>query len=75
MFLAVVSVFVMQVFSRATRVTSTGSLFKGETQPDNSSLKTLYDSFRQTVEDMTTQVYHLSDTIVYILIMFLVNIH
>uniref|UniRef100_A0A1A8H4I9 Spectrin repeat containing, nuclear envelope 1b n=1 Tax=Nothobranchius korthausae TaxID=1143690 RepID=A0A1A8H4I9_9TELE len=43
------------VFSRASRVTSAGSLFKGDTQSDKSSLKTLYDSFRQTVEDITTQ--------------------
>ncbi|MED6238399.1 hypothetical protein ATANTOWER_020000, partial [Ataeniobius toweri] len=43
------------VFSRATRVTSGGPLFKGDIEPDNPSLKTLYDSFRQTVEDMTTQ--------------------
>lgn len=37
-------------------MTTAVSMFKGETQADSSSLKTLYDSFRQTVEDMTTQV-------------------
>lgn len=46
----------LQVFSRATCVTSAGPMFKGDTKPDNSSLQTLYDSFRQTVEEMTTQV-------------------
>lgn len=54
-FLFFVFVF-LQVYSRASRVTTAGSLFKGETQADKSSLKTLYDSFRQTIEDMTTQV-------------------
>ena len=37
-------------------MTTAGSLFKRETQADKSSLKTLYGSFRQTIEDMTTQV-------------------
>lgn len=46
----------LQVYSRASRVTTAGSLFKGETKADKSSLKTLYDSFRQTIEEMTTQV-------------------
>lgn len=48
--------FNLQVYSRPSRVATAGSLFKGESQADSSSLKTLYDSFRQTVEDMTTQV-------------------
>ncbi|XP_032356678.1 nesprin-1 isoform X1 [Etheostoma spectabile] len=43
------------VYSRASRVTTAGTLFKGETQADKSSLNNLYDSFRQTIEDMTTQ--------------------
>ncbi|KAF1374585.1 hypothetical protein PFLUV_G00230620 [Perca fluviatilis] len=45
------------VYSRASRVTTAGTLFKGETQADKSSLNNLYDSFRQTIEDMTTQVF------------------
>ncbi|XP_037550764.1 nesprin-1 [Nematolebias whitei] len=44
-----------QIFTRASRVTTAGSLFKGDAQDDKCSLKTLYDGFRQTVEDMTTQ--------------------
>lgn len=46
----------LQVYSRASRVTTAGSLFKGETEAGKSSLNTLYDSFRQTMEDMPTQV-------------------
>ncbi|KAJ0062831.1 hypothetical protein NL108_008118 [Boleophthalmus pectinirostris] len=42
------------LYARA-RVTTSGPLFKGQTQTDKSSLKTLYDSFRQTIEDMTDQ--------------------
>lgn len=37
-------------------MSTAGSLFKGETQVDKSSLKTLYDNFRQTIDDTTTQV-------------------
>lgn len=48
--------FFLQVYSRPSRVTTAGSLFKGDTQEDKSSLKNLYDCFRQTIEDMTTQV-------------------
>lgn len=43
-----------------------GSMFKGEIQADKSTLKTLYDSFRQTIEDMTTQVSTVAITILYI---------
>uniref|UniRef100_UPI0037E92F69 nesprin-1 isoform X2 n=1 Tax=Semicossyphus pulcher TaxID=241346 RepID=UPI0037E92F69 len=43
------------VYSRASRVTTAGSLYKGETQADKSTLKPLYDCFRETIEDMTTQ--------------------
>lgn len=49
-------------------MSTAGTLFKGETQPDKSSLKTLYDSFRQTIEDMTTQVFTVSITSLYILV-------
>uniref|UniRef100_A0AAV2JAL2 Calponin-homology (CH) domain-containing protein n=1 Tax=Knipowitschia caucasica TaxID=637954 RepID=A0AAV2JAL2_KNICA len=35
-----------------SRVTASGPLFKGQSQADKSSLKSLYDSFRQTIEDI-----------------------
>lgn len=54
--LKIVCFSVFQIYSRTPRVTTTGSLFRGESQADKSSLKTLYDSFRQTVEDMSSQV-------------------
>lgn len=48
--------FCIQVYSRPSRVATSGPIFKGEAQADSSSLKTLYDNFRQTIEEMTTQV-------------------
>lgn len=47
-----------QVYSRTARVTTAGTLFKGETDKteDKSSLKTLYDGFSQTMEEMSSQV-------------------
>lgn len=46
----------LQVYSRPSRVATSGPIFKGEAQANSSSLKTLYVSFRQTIEEMTTQV-------------------
>uniref|UniRef100_A0A4W5PDW6 Spectrin repeat containing, nuclear envelope 1b n=1 Tax=Hucho hucho TaxID=62062 RepID=A0A4W5PDW6_9TELE len=45
------------VYSRTARVTTAGTLFKGETDKteDKSSLKTLYDGFSQTMEKMSSQ--------------------
>ncbi|XP_045574102.1 nesprin-1 isoform X3 [Salmo salar] len=45
------------VYSRTARVTTAGTLFKGETDKteDKSSLKTLYDGFSQTMEEMSSQ--------------------
>lgn len=48
---------VWQVYSRSARVSEAGPVFKEDAEADNSSLKTLYDGFRQTVEHMTTQVW------------------
>ncbi|XP_041710587.2 nesprin-1 isoform X1 [Coregonus clupeaformis] len=45
------------VYSRTARVTTTGTLFKGQMgkTEDTSSLKTLYDGFSQTMEEMSCQ--------------------
>lgn len=64
----------LQVYSRPSRVATAGLLFKGETHADKSSLKTLYDNFRQTLEDMTTQVFNISMTLLYILFNYLVTL-
>jgi len=53
------------VYSRTSGATPPGSLFQDESQAhDTPSIKSLYDSFRQTVEDAATQVrlVHLSAT-------------
>lgn len=54
------SLFPQQVYSRPSRVTTSASLFREESQVDKSSLKTLFDNFRQTIEDMPSQVFNSS---------------
>lgn len=51
----------MQVYTRHTRVTTSGASFKGETQvQDQSSLKLLFEEVSNAFEDVSLQVVFVS---------------